>query len=68
MIVCLCNPFSDKKVKAHLESSGPKKARVAEVYEICSDGQSPQCCTCLDTIKDMVKAHNRKLTAPLGAE
>ncbi len=67
MIVCLCNPFSDKQINAHLTANADKKAKVSEIYSICSDGQSPQCCSCLETIKDMVKAHNRKVV-PIAAE
>lgn len=62
MMVCLCHPFSDKKVRQHLSEKGCCKSSVAEVYGACSDGQKPQCCTCLETLKDMVKTHNRMIT------
>ncbi|MCF8495822.1 MAG: hypothetical protein K9G62_04045 [Alphaproteobacteria bacterium] len=58
MIICLCHPFSDKKVRAHLENAAGRST-VSETYGACSDGKSPQCCTCLETLKDMVKTHNR---------
>ncbi len=58
MMVCLCHPFSDKKVHAHLQQKDGKSS-VAEVYSVCSDGQTPQCCSCLETLKDIVKTHNR---------
>ena len=61
MMICICNPFSDKKVREHLNSGGCCK--VSSVYTACSDGQKPQCCTCLETLKDMVKAHNNTVTA-----
>ena len=57
MILCVCRAFSDKKVKAHLEESGDR-CRVAEVYSACSGGEKPECCQCLESLKDMVKAHN----------
>ncbi|MGQ0528120.1 MAG: (2Fe-2S)-binding protein [Alphaproteobacteria bacterium] len=60
MMVCLCHPFSDKKVKEHLDCKSDS-SRVAEVYSSCSGGNKPQCCSCLETVKDMVKAHNRKI-------
>lgn len=60
MMVCLCHPFSDKKVKEHL-SAQSKGCTVARTYKACSGGEKPQCCTCLETVKEMVKAHNRKV-------
>ena len=57
MMVCLCHPFSDKKVKEHLTTQNGR-ARVSDVYKCCSGGESPQCCTCLETLKDIVKTHN----------
>jgi bacterioferritin-associated ferredoxin len=63
MIVCLCNPFSDKTVQKYLENT-PTQTRVSAVYGACSDGGKPQCCSCLETLKDMVKTHNRSITKP----
>lgn len=57
MIVCLCNPFSDKKVREHLDAGGTR-ASVGEVYSACSDGEKPQCCSCLKTLKEIVRSHN----------
>lgn len=57
MFVCLCHPFSDKKVKAHLSENGGR-ATVSSTYKSCSGGNNPNCCQCLDTLKDMVKTHN----------
>ena len=58
MYICLCHPFSDKKVQSHLnETNG--KTRVSEVYGACSGGNSPDCCSCLQTLKDIVKTHNK---------
>jgi bacterioferritin-associated ferredoxin len=59
MMVCLCHPFSDKKVREHLSAKDGKKCGMSEVYSTCSGGNKPQCCTCLETLKDMVKSHNK---------
>lgn len=63
MIVCLCNPFSDKKVRQHLERNSGTCCKVADVYSACTDGEKPQCCSCLATLKDIVKAHNTTVPA-----
>lgn len=62
MYVCLCNPFSDKKV-SKLLSSKKDKSTVSEVYSTCSGGEKPNCCQCLETVKSMVKSHNESITA-----
>jgi bacterioferritin-associated ferredoxin len=62
MMICLCHPFSDKKVKEHLDRKGAS-CSVSEVYGACSGGEKPNCCSCLETLKDMVKAHNSTVTA-----
>lgn len=62
MYVCLCHPFSDKKVKEHL-SNTDGRATVSNVYGACSDGNKPECCSCLQSLKDMVKSHNRTRSA-----
>lgn len=62
MIVCLCNPFSDKKVQKHL-SEAKEACKVSEVYDVCSDGEKPQCCSCIETLKDIVKTHNETVAA-----
>ena len=61
MILCNCNPFSDRKVRDHLAGTGGK-ASVADTYKCCSGGQNPQCCQCIPAIKNMVQAHNAALT------
>lgn len=64
MYVCLCNAFSDKKVAQHLaENQG--RTRVSEVYKACSGGEKPECCSCLQTLKDIVKTHNKNTTVPV---
>lgn len=62
MIVCLCHPFSDKKVRQHL-SCQSGASTVAETYSACTGGKKPQCCTCLETVKAMVKDHNQTVSA-----
>lgn len=62
MYVCCCNPFSDKAVKAHFEENAKdRRATVSELYNACSGGAKPQCKTCLPTLAEMVKDHNRKI-------
>lgn|GEM_PF-1236608 len=62
MYVCLCHPFSDKKVKKHLsETSG--RTSVSEIYSSCSGGETPHCCQCLETVKDFVRSHNKSIVA-----
>lgn len=61
MMVCLCHPFSDKKVKKYLEDGGCSK--MSSVYSTCSDGNKPQCCSCLETVKDIVKSHKKTIPA-----
>jgi len=64
MFVCLCHPFSDKTVKQHLDSKGKNcKSSVSETYSVCSGGEKPNCCQCLETLKDIVKTHNKTVTA-----
>lgn len=58
MFVCLCNPFSDSKVKECLSQMDGKPTRVKDVYKQCSGGESPNCGTCIPTLTDMVAAHN----------
>ncbi len=60
MLICNCNPFSDRDVKAALDGAG--KASVARTYLCCSGGASPECCRCLPALKDMVQAHNAAVT------
>ncbi len=61
MYICLCNPFSDKDVKKVLASE--KDASVSQVYMACSDGEKPQCCSCLQTLKDILSDHRAVETA-----
>lgn len=61
MYICLCHPFSDKKVNEHLSNTNGK-TKVSTVYGACSDGNKPECCSCLQSLKDIVKSHNKKHT------
>lgn len=62
MKICLCHPFSDKDAEAYLCNKGADCCRVSEVYKACSGGASPNCCSCLETLKEIVKVHNKKVT------
>ena len=62
MFVCLCHPFSDKAVKKHLAAKNGRST-VAETYAACSGGENPDCCQCLATLRDIVKAHNNTAAA-----
>lgn len=62
MILCLCHPFSDKKAKEHM-SEKADRCSVSEVYSACSGGNKPQCCSCVNTLKEMVKSHNSEIPA-----
>ncbi len=57
MYICLCNPFTDKDVQRYLGCC-KGKAGVAETYKACSGGESPNCCTCMETLRGMVRDHN----------
>ena len=57
MYICLCNPFSDRDVQDYLKENPDCPATAGKVYRACSGGQSPQCCTCLQTLKDMLSEH-----------
>ena len=60
MYICHCNPFSDRDVKELLKDK-EDRASVSKVYRHCSGGNSPQCCTCLPTLKAMVRDHNGRV-------
>ena len=60
MYVCMCNPFSDRDVKAHLDEQGCSRTTVSSTYRACSGGESPECCSCIDTLKTMVIDHNNR--------
>lgn len=57
MYICLCHPFSDRDVKKYLEDNAGKPASVSKVYRACTSGERPQCCTCIQTLKDMIASH-----------
>lgn len=57
MYICLCNPFSDKDVKAYLKENEGRDATVGKVYTACTSGEKPQCCSCLQTLKQILSDH-----------
>jgi bacterioferritin-associated ferredoxin len=62
MYVCMCHPFSDKTVREHLAAKDGT-ARVSEVYSTCTNGEKPRCCSCIETLKEIVAAHNKTTVA-----
>ena len=69
MYICLCNPFTDKEVRSYLGCC-QGRASVGQVYRACSGGESPNCCSCMETLREMVRDHNttqtvREMTAGL---
>jgi len=61
MYICLCNPFTDKDVHSFLKDCNGK-ASVSEVYKCCSGGENPNCCACIQNLKDIVRTHNTNVT------
>lgn len=59
MYICLCNPFSDRDVQKYLAENGDTPATVGKVYRACSNGEKPQCCSCIQTLKDIVSSHGQ---------
>ncbi len=60
MYVCLCNPFTDKDVKAALEDPCVRNTP-AQIYKKCSGGTGPNCGSCLCQVKDMIVEHQSAL-------
>lgn len=59
MYVCLCNPFTDRDVKAALDTLCPGEKKTAgAVYKACTGGQKPCCGSCVCVLKEMVANHN----------
>lgn len=61
MYICLCNPFTDKDVKRHLNDVG-EHVQAKDVYRACSGGKSMNCGTCSCELKAIVKDHNNNIT------
>lgn len=61
MYICICNPFTDKDVKNHLNAHGDKTTP-GKVYSACSGGEKINCGNCTCTLKSMVDTHNNALT------
>lgn len=59
MYICLCNPFSDRDVKDYLTQNPDTRASVGKVYRACTSGESPRCCTCIQTLKEMLSDHTK---------
>ena len=63
MYICLCNPFSDRDVKAFFQKNKGEKPTVGNVYKACSEGEKPQCCNCIETLKEVISECNQAETA-----
>ncbi len=61
MYICICNPFTDKDVKKHLNTHG-EKTTVSKVYSACSGGEKMNCGNCACDLKSMVIHHNNAMT------
>lgn len=61
MYVCLCNPFTDRDVKAALDTLCPGKKTTGAVYKACTGGAKPCCGSCVCVLKEMVTNHNASL-------
>lgn len=59
MYVCLCNPFTDKDVKAALENPEVRNTP-AQIYKSCA-GTGPNCGSCMCMVKDMIVDHQSAL-------
>lgn len=66
MKICLCHPFSDKDATAYMNGRDGG-CRVGEVYKACSGGETPNCCRCIETLKDLVRTHNSRANGPVSA-
>ncbi len=53
MFICICNAISDKKLLKELQRMD-HAPEAEELYARASGGVQPACCTCLDTIRDMI--------------
>lgn len=61
MYVCLCNPFTDRDVKAALEDKSLTRKTAGTIYKACSGGQKPCCGSCVCMLKEMVANHEASL-------
>ena len=71
MWICLCNSFNDTAVKNAIQSYAPdrviERKDIKALYEICSDGEKPNCGKCLrTTFLDIVNDHNAAIAQKLG--
>lgn len=64
MYVCICNAFTDSTIKKVLDENQGKTMPMGEVYKKCSDGEKPQCCKCLETVKEIVSSHYKGTKDP----
>lgn len=67
MYICLCNAIKERDVRKVLEQDTDGKATVSGVYHTCSEGEKPQCCSCIQTLKDIVGDHKGRCAAAKAA-
>jgi bacterioferritin-associated ferredoxin len=58
MIICSCNPFSDKDVRNFVQSCvqarTQEKCTVAQVYRACSGCETANCCQCIPHLRSLL--------------
>lgn len=60
MFICNCNPFSDQKAEAYLETRRGEIVTMREIYKNCANGANPKCgIACVPRLRDMTRKHNR---------
>ena len=67
MYVCLCNPFTDRDVKAVLDDKSVTRKTAATVYKACTGGAKPCCGSCVCVLKEMVANHESALEEAVPA-
>jgi bacterioferritin-associated ferredoxin len=58
--ICICNAIRERDVRKVLEQDNTGASTVSGVYHACSGGEKPQCCSCIQTLKDIVTDHKKK--------
>lgn len=61
MWVCLCKSFNDKSVRKVLEDH-PDVTRAKDLYKHLSDGERPQCGTCMKHMQGMIDENRSSKT------
>lgn len=68
MLVCNCNPFSEKDVENYLATKAGQKVRLRDVYRACTGGAKPPCgIACIDRLEKRLEIHNSAIGDTKGA-